>query len=94
MKLEWSPRALADLGRFAEFLKEDHPGLAAIIAGEIASRALVLETQPNIGRASPGNEKFRAFIAHVGGAAYVLQYRPRGERIIVVRVFHAREHRP
>jgi hypothetical protein len=29
MKLEWSDQALADLDRFAEFLRRDHPSLGS-----------------------------------------------------------------
>jgi plasmid stabilization system protein ParE len=93
LRLEWSPRALADLARFVDFLEEDHPGLAAIIAEEITFKAGILAQQPGIGQAMLGNPKFRKFVLSAGGGAYVLQYRTLGERVIVVRVFHAREAR-
>ena len=35
MKLEWSDQALADLERFAEFQRRDHPSLAVVVAREI-----------------------------------------------------------
>jgi toxin ParE1/3/4 len=38
MNLEWSDAALADLDRFASFLREQHPSLAGIVAEEIIKR--------------------------------------------------------
>jgi|RhiMethySRZTD1v2_1073278.scaffolds.fasta_scaffold00460_9 hypothetical protein len=35
MRIEWSASALADLDRFARFLHERYPGLAAAVAREI-----------------------------------------------------------
>jgi plasmid stabilization system protein ParE len=40
--LEWSDDALADLDRFAAFLHEQSPELAAVVAQEIIARAQVL----------------------------------------------------
>ena len=93
MKLEWSPLALADLSRFAEFLIENHPSLAATIAAEIAFKAAILEQQPRIGQPILGRKKFRRIVLRAASAAYVLEYRTLGERVIIVRVFHARERR-
>jgi plasmid stabilization system protein ParE len=36
--IEWSPDALADLERFADFLHEHHPELAGIVAQAIVDR--------------------------------------------------------
>jgi cupin 2 domain-containing protein len=38
VRLEWSRAALADLGRFADFLHDRHPHLARVIASEISAR--------------------------------------------------------
>jgi plasmid stabilization system protein ParE len=91
--VDWSPRALADLSRFAQFLATDHPTLATAIAQEIASKATILQQQPQLGRAIVGRERFRKIVLRAGGAPYVLEYRALGERIIIVRLFHAREGR-
>jgi plasmid stabilization system protein ParE len=50
MKLEWSAVALADLDRFAAFLHDGHPRLAAIVAREILVKARLLEDHPELGR--------------------------------------------
>jgi plasmid stabilization system protein ParE len=93
LKLEWLPGALADLERFVDFLEKDHPGLAAIIADEITFKTKVLKEQPHIGQKIFGSGDFRRLFLRAGGGTYVVQYRLLGERVIVVRVFHAREER-
>jgi plasmid stabilization system protein ParE len=55
VKLEWSAAALADLDRFAAFLHQDHPELAA----EIRAKAEVLSDHPLIGRPLAGRPKLR-----------------------------------
>ena len=46
MKLERSDEALADLDRFVEFLNQERPSLASIIAGEIVFKVQVLIDHP------------------------------------------------
>jgi plasmid stabilization system protein ParE len=93
MKLEWSDAALADLNRFAEFLNREHPSLAAVVANEIIAKATVLSEHPRLGRPMAGREEYRQIVLQVLGAAYVFQYRFDDERLVMLRVFHARETR-
>jgi plasmid stabilization system protein ParE len=93
MKLEWSNEALADLDRFAEFLHRQHPALAAIVATEIMDKTQVLSAHPQLGRPIAGREEYRQIVLQVLGAAYVFQYRFDGKRLVMLRVFHARESR-
>jgi len=93
MKLEWSDEALADLDRFVEFLNREHPSLASIVAGEIVSKVAVLIDHPRLGRPIAGREEYRQIVLQVLGAAYVFQYRFDGQRLVMLRVFHARESR-
>jgi hypothetical protein len=44
MKIEWSDDALADLDRFATFLRETYPTLAERVARELVSKAQVLSS--------------------------------------------------
>jgi plasmid stabilization system protein ParE len=46
MKLEWSAAALADLDRFATFLRDQHPRLAVIVAAEIRDKVSLLSEHP------------------------------------------------
>jgi plasmid stabilization system protein ParE len=93
VNLEWSTGALLDLERFAEFLHEHHPGLAAVIASEILSKAESLVSHPHLGRPSSGRNEYREIVLRVRGADYVFQHRVTRERVVVLRVFHARENR-
>jgi plasmid stabilization system protein ParE len=93
MILEWSDEALADLDRFAEFLHRDHPTLAAIVASEIIKKVQILSEHPQLGRRIGGREEYRQMVLQVLGAAYVFQYRFDGLRLVMLRVYHAREAR-
>ena len=93
MKLEWSDAALADLDRFAAFLDREHPSLAAVVASEIIGKVQVLSEHPKLGRPIAGREEYRQIVMHVLGAAYVFQYRFDDRRLVMLRVFHAREAR-
>jgi plasmid stabilization system protein ParE len=93
MKVEWSLDALSDLNRFAAFLHEHHPMLAATVAREIVAKVQVLADQPKLGRPIAGREEYRQIVLQVLNAAYVFQYRVDRERLVILRVFHGREHR-
>ena len=49
MKLEWSKDALADLDRFAAFLRQYYPSLSKIVAEEIIAKAQILAERPQLG---------------------------------------------
>lgn len=93
INLEWSDDALADLNRFAEFLHEQSPQLAAIVADEIIARAQMLSRHPKLGRPIATREEYRQLVLQVLGGAYVFQYRYDGNRVVILRVFHGREAR-
>jgi toxin ParE1/3/4 len=93
VKLEWSDAALADIDRFVEFLNNEHPSLAGVVAGEILGKVQVLSEHPMLGRPIAGREEYRQIVLQVLGAAYVFQYRFDGKRLVMLRVFHAREAR-
>lgn len=93
MKLEWSAAALADLDRFAAFLHERHPDLAAIVAAEIRDKARVLSEHPLIGRPIEGRPEFRELILDVLNARYIFRYGTDGNRLVMLRVFHGGERR-
>ena len=89
--LEWSDDALADLDRFAAFLHDRSPELAAVVAREIIARSQVLSRHPKLGRPLSTREEYRQLILEVLGAAYAFQYRYDGSRLVILRVFHGRE---
>jgi toxin ParE1/3/4 len=91
--VEWSDDALADLNRFAAFLHDGSPELAAIVAREIIARTQALSRHPKLGRPLSSREEYRQLVLEVQGAAYVFQYRYDGSRLVILRVFHGRESR-
>jgi plasmid stabilization system protein ParE len=93
MKIEWSVAALADLDRFVEFLNQEHPSLAARVATEIIAKVQILAEHPRLGRPIAGREEYRQIVLQVLRAAYVFQYRFDGERLVMLRIYHAREAR-
>lgn len=93
VSVEWSKDALDDLGRFAAFLKEQHPELAPVVARAIIDRVQVLSQFPRLGRPIAGRDEYRQLILQVLNAPYVFQYRFDGSRLIMLRVFHGREQR-
>jgi toxin ParE1/3/4 len=93
MIVEWSASALADLDRFAEFLHQHFPSLAGEIAGALKDRAKLLADNPRLGRAIGGRDEYRQVVLRALKAAYILQYRIDGERVVILRVSHSREKR-
>ncbi|MEJ2624481.1 MAG: type II toxin-antitoxin system RelE/ParE family toxin [Pseudolabrys sp.] len=91
--MEWSADALADLDRFAAFLHGHYPALARVVAREISEKADILADRPLLGRLIAGHERYRQLVTQVLNAAYVIQYRVDGERLVILRVFHGRESR-
>lgn len=71
--IEWSQSALADLERFGEFLRDQHPELARTIAQEIVDKAQVLADFPRIGRPISGRREYRQLVLQVANAPYVFQ---------------------
>jgi plasmid stabilization system protein ParE len=53
----------------------------------------VLSAHPQLGRPIAGRKEYRQIVLQVLGAAYVFQYRFDGNRLVMLRVFHARETR-
>lgn len=93
VELEWSEDSLADLDRFAAFLQDQSPELAAIVAQEIIARAQLLSRHPKLGRPISTREEYRQVVMQVHRGTYVFQYRYNGNRIVMLRVFHGREAR-
>lgn len=91
--IEWTQDALADLDRFALFLKQHFPHLADRVAQEIIAKAQLLSAFPRLGRPIAGRQEYRQLVLQVLNAPYVFQYRFDGERVVMLRVFHGREKR-
>jgi plasmid stabilization system protein ParE len=81
------------VGRSARRLNQEHPALAERVASEIISKVQVLVEHPRLGRPISGREEYRQIILQVLRATYVFQYRFGGTRLVMLRVYHAREAR-
>jgi plasmid stabilization system protein ParE len=53
----------------------------------------LLANNPTVGHPIAGHENYRQVVLRVLNAAYVLQYRIDGNRLVILRVFHGRESR-
>lgn len=93
VEIEWSIDALTDLDRFATFLHEQFPTLAARVADELIVKTDVLRRHPKLGRRITTREEYREVALQILGGTYVIQYRYDGRSILMLRVFHSREGR-
>jgi plasmid stabilization system protein ParE len=91
MKIEWSAHALADLDRFAEFLEKTYPSLVPVVGKAILAKAAALEEYPMLGRPIAERPEYRQMALKVLNAIYIFQYPIQGDRLIMLRVFNARE---
>ena len=93
VQIEWSVDALADLDRFATFLHEQFPELAARVAGELVARTDVLRRHPQLRRPLGNRREYREIVLAVLGGIDALQYRYDGNAVLMLRVLDGRERR-
>ena len=93
MSVVWLPAAQDDVRRLHEFLIARNPRAATRAVRAIRLGAVQLRDNPLAGRRMADETGRRELFAPFGVGAYVLRYRIRGDRVIVVRVWHSREHR-
>ena len=91
MTVVWSPRAIRHLADLRAYIARDNPDAAARIADTLLTSVERLAGLPNLGR--PGRVSgTREFV--VPGTPYVIPYRPRGQRLEIIAVFHGRRRWP
>lgn len=93
MKLRWLPAAFQDIERLYEFLVEKDPNAAARAMEIILDGAEGLEDMPEIGKPMNDDTGRRELYIPFGAGAYVLRYKLDGETVVIIRVWHSREHR-
>jgi plasmid stabilization system protein ParE len=86
-----SRRALADVDRLADFLREEDPGSAAETAALIMDALDILQAHPLIGRSVAG--ELRELVISRGRTGYVALYvfEPADDRVVVHAIRHQRE---
>jgi plasmid stabilization system protein ParE len=94
VKLVVSPDAAADLVRLRAFLADKNPDAARRAAASLIHAIQSLDRFPDRGRPTC-IEAVRELIVPFGRSAYVLRYShlPDADEIVVLRIWHGREHR-
>lgn len=90
-QLVFSERAIADLGRIADFLAQDDAIGAEATIALILGALKVLVAHPRIGRA--GSEDFRELVISQGRTGFVALYEHHAahDRVLVHAIRHQRE---
>jgi toxin ParE1/3/4 len=91
MKIIWSRRALRHLIALRDYIAEDSPNSAGVVARRILNHVDLLATQPQMGR--PGRIVGTRELV-IPGVPYIVPYRVRGERLELIAVFHGRQKWP
>ena len=90
MRLEWSRAADADIFRIWRFNAERNVDLADRIEQRLHGAAALIRSCPRIGRPVAGEELRELSVPDVQSR---ITYRLEAERILIVRILHARESR-
>jgi len=90
-RLSYAPRALGDLERLADFLREESPTAAAATAGILLDGLNILRRHPLVGRAVESN--LRELVISRGHSGFVALYRydVETDAALVLAVRHQRE---
>lgn len=92
-ELIWTPGALDDLSRLRAFIEPHNPQAAAHVARAIIAAVNRLPDNPSLGHPHESLPGFRKLSIPFGRRGYVLKYRMDEQRIVILRIWHAREDR-
>jgi toxin ParE1/3/4 len=90
MEIIWSPLALARLQEIRAYVALDKPDAAERLAMRIVAVVEALRIHPYLGRVGtePGSRELL-----VGGTPYIVLYRVRKKKIVILTVWHAAQER-
>jgi len=90
-KVYFTERALSNLERIFQFLKQEEPGFVITDVETIIDATSVLQRHPLIGRPAPHN--LRELVISKGHSGYIALYRflPSKDRIDILAIRHQRE---
>ena len=91
MRLEWRPRALADLDEIHERISRDQPTAAASMAERIIGATELLRLYPRLGRLGRAPSTREVAVART---PYLLIYRDQAEAVTILRVLHGAQNWP
>lgn len=93
-QIEWLPESLRDIERLHAFLRDKDTTAARRAVKVILEGANLLENSPGIGRPMPDETGRRELFIPFAAGAYVLRYmHTNPDSIVIIRVWHSREHR-
>lgn len=90
LEVVWSPLARTRLHQIRTYIEKDKPEAAERMAIRIVAVVEALRFHPYLGRPATG-EGLRELI--IGGTPFIVLYRVRGKRIVIVTIWHAAQER-
>lgn len=91
MKLQWTPRAIADLGAIHDWIAGDNPPAATSVVAFIRRRAELLAAFPALGRATDAVD---IRIAPIVRYPYLLYHRVAADDVVILHVRHTSRDAP
>jgi addiction module RelE/StbE family toxin len=85
VKLVWTEPARQDLREIFTFIAEENPNAARRLLAEIKERAVLLQDNPQLGRAGRVDGTRELVLV---GTQYILPYRLKEQQIQILAVFH------
>lgn len=85
MKLVWTEPARQDLREIFTFIAEENPNAARRLLAEIKERAVLLQDNPQLGRAGRVDGTRELVVV---GTQYILPYQLKEQQIQILAVFH------
>ena len=92
-ELIWEPGAVNDLAQLREFIEPHNPRATANAARRIIDAANLLLDNPYLGHPIEELPEFNQLFIPFGKRGYMLRYCVEGQKIIILRIWHARENR-
>jgi len=91
MEIVWQKRAVADLYRVSESIRQDNPAAAEKTGAAIKAASKNLARYPEIGRVGkePGTRELI-----VTDTPYFVVYRIRGDAVQILRILHGKQKWP
>jgi len=91
LKLKWTKQALEQLKTAHNYIAEENPVVAQIVATRIWDATETLLTQPEIGRLGriAGTREWV-----IGKTPYLLAYAIKGDTVQILRVIHSKQRWP
>jgi plasmid stabilization system protein ParE len=89
----WTKAAVADIERHHEFLELTNPDTARKAVQEILKKGESLKQNPRRGSIVTQAEGLRKLMIPFGKYGFVMHYTIFDEDILILRIYHGREHR-